>query len=140
MLTLCSWYIMYFYSTTGKAGNPMGHKISNTKRLSILLLALCFSAFFLLPIGYILVNTNHTHVCCTSDMPKETPLNSFPFMCCITCTNIYNAKNFITSLGIANINMYAIILWLLALYITLKPGFLHTGSLSLISLKVRMNN
>jgi len=110
-----------------------------SKHIAILLLAICFSAVFLLPVGLVIANTNHTHVC-SSESHDDVCTGSGTYMCCSICIDVYNAKSLLSTSAASNGDVFSVFLWLLALHSVLRPIFAHVGPSSLISLKVRMNN
>jgi len=115
----------------------MLHK-SKRKKILTLILAMCFTASLLFPVGFILVNTNHTHVCCSGEYSVDNRLNNVTSICCIICISIHIAK--ISIAIVACSNNVSIFLYLLAVCITYR-SFLVRGSISSpVALKVRMNN
>ena len=108
------------------------------KKVLIFLLAVCFSAAFLLPITYVLANTNHTHICCSSEMEEVDPY--VISLCCVICINVHNAKGMISTC-FASGGVSAFYIGLIAYNCPLYTGevYLHTSS-TLIELKVRMDN
>ena len=110
-----------------------------SKRIAVLMLVFCFCAVFLLPVGFVIVSTNHAHIC-SDESHGEICTASGAYMCCSVCIDIYNAKNFISIPITSNNSVFSAFMWILALHSVLRPAFSHAGSSSLVILKVRMNN
>jgi len=109
------------------------------KRVLVLLLAVCFCAAFLLPIGYVLANVNHEHVCC-STVDDEKPATSVTYLCCVICLNVHDAKySLATDSAYNSASAFSMQLCLFDSPTLVGQYCLHTGS-SLVALKVRMDN
>ena len=114
---------------------------NKSKKIIALVLALCFAVSLLLPVGFILVNTNHTHICCSGEYSGNNRVNSMTSICCVTCISINIKKMFIATLAyFSNANVFSLFLCLLAIYLFWGNVLSHKGFSSPVSLKVRMNN
>ena len=111
---------------------------SKRKKIIALVLALCFTASLLLPVGFILVNTNHTHICCSGEYIEDNRLNNMTSICCITCISIHIAKTSIAAAAYSN--NVTIFVYLLAVYLIFRSVLARGGLSSPVALKVRMNN
>jgi len=109
------------------------------KKIATLVLALYFFVALLFPAGLILINFNHTHVCCGGEYRENGYINSSLNACCIICKKIYNIKNPI-SIFAASVASAALVLLGLFILCFTEGILLHIKFPTLISLKIRLNN